>query len=135
MVAVAVLFVAVLLPGLCELGYPAGFGVGNGYEMAAIARNIVAEGTFGNPNAPAITGPTAANPPLYPLLLAGMMKAFGAPGYAVAAIFGNILVNAAIAVLMLPLAGVLFGDRLPGVFAAVLWMAAMRLMPQWDTSC
>ena len=36
--------------------------------------------------------------------------------------------------LLLPLSAILYGDRLPGVFAALLWIGAMRLMPQWDTS-
>jgi 4-amino-4-deoxy-L-arabinose transferase-like glycosyltransferase len=38
-------------------------------------------------------------------------------------------------VLMLPLSNLLYGDRLPGLFAGLLWVGAMRLMPQWDTSC
>src|SRR5215475_6206325 len=128
------LFLVALLPGLYEFRHPEGYGFGHGYEMVSIARNLVAQGTFGNPNAPAITGPTAANPPLYPLILAGLMKIFGSPGFAIAAIFGNILINACIAVLLLPLSTFLYGSRLPGVFAALLWIGAMRLMPQWDTS-
>jgi hypothetical protein len=35
---------------------------------------------------------------------------------------------------MLPLSKLIFGDRAPGVFAAILWICSMRLMPQWDTS-
>src|SRR5262249_48330940 len=97
-----VVFLAALMPGLYEFRHPAGFGFGQGYEMVAIARNLVSEGSFGNPNAPAVTGPTAANPPLYPLILAGLMKTCGTPGFAVAAIFANILINAWIAVLLLP---------------------------------
>jgi 4-amino-4-deoxy-L-arabinose transferase-like glycosyltransferase len=129
-----VLFLLALLPGLYEFRHPTGYGFGHGSEMVSIARDLIAEGTFGNPNEPAITGPTAANPPLYPLILAGLMKLFGTPGYAVAATFGNILINATIAVLLLPLAGLLYGDRRPGVFAGLLWTAAMRLLPNWDTS-
>jgi hypothetical protein len=129
-----VLFLAALLPGVYEFRHPA-FGFGNGFELASIARTLVTEGTFGNPDLPAITGPTAANPPLYPLILAALMKVFGEPGFAVAAIFGNILINAWIAVLMPRLSAILFGDRRPGYYAALLWIAAMRLMPQWDTSC
>jgi hypothetical protein len=129
------LFLAAMMPGLYEFRHPDGFGFGQGYELASIARTLVTEGTLGNPNAPAVTGPTAANPPLYPLILAGLMKVCGTPGFAVAAIFGNILINAWIAVLLLPLSAILYGHRLPGVFAGILWIAAMRLMPQWDTSC
>jgi hypothetical protein len=129
------LFLLALLPGLYEFRHPAGFGFGHGYEMVSSARTLATEGTLGNSFAPAVTGPTAINPPLYPLILAALIKWCGEPGFAVAAIFGNILINAWIAVLLLPLSKVLYGERVPGIFAALLWIAAMRLMPQWDTSC
>jgi hypothetical protein len=129
-----VLFLVALLPGLYEFRHSA-FGFGRGFELASIARTLVQEGTFGNPDLPAITGPTAANPPLYPLMLAALMRLFGEPGWVVAANFANILINAWIAILMPVLASVLYGDRRPGLYAAALWILAMRLMPQWDTSC
>src|SRR4051794_25040894 len=72
----AVLFLCGILPGFYEFRYPVNYGFGRGFEMAAIARNVVDSGTFGNPFEPQVTGPTASNPPLYPLFLAGLMRVF-----------------------------------------------------------
>jgi hypothetical protein len=108
-------------------------GFGHGFEMAAVARNLAMHGVYGNPFDPAVTGPTALVPPLYPLFLAGLIKAFGSLVWmALLADGANIVVNALIAALMLPLAEEFFGDWKPGAFAGALWLWAMRLMPQWD---
>jgi hypothetical protein len=131
----AVLFLCGILPGLYEFRYPVYYGFGRGFEMAAIARNVVDSGTFGNPFEPQVTGPTASNPPLYPLFLAGLMRVFGTPGFVVAAILINVLLNAAINLLLLRLSILFYGDVLPGAFAGLFWIFSMRLMPQWDTTC
>src|SRR5207245_2741657 len=67
--SVSLLFLAALLIGCYQMLGP-GFGFGRGNEMASIARNLAATGTYGNPFPPAVTGPTAMVPPLYPLYLA-----------------------------------------------------------------
>ena len=103
--------------------------------MASIARNLVATGTFGNPFPPAITGPTAVVPPLYPLFLAALIKLFGlSPLFVLLASLSNVLANALIAALMPWLSRVFYHDAAPGIFAGVLWLFSMRLLPQWDVS-
>jgi len=128
------LFVAGLLIG-CYQAFLPGFGFGRGNEMASIARNLVATGTYGNPFPPAVTGPTAVVPPLYPLFLAALMKLFGlSPLFVLMADLANVLANALIAALMPRLSRVFYEDAAPGVFAGVLWLFSMRLLPQWDVS-
>ena len=128
------LFLAGALIGCCQSFLP-GFGFGRGNEMASIARNLVATGTYGNPFPPAVTGPTAVVPPLYPLFLAALMKLFGvSPLFVLAADLANVLANALIAALMPRLSRVFYEDAAPGVFAGVLWLFSMRLLPQWDVS-
>jgi hypothetical protein len=132
--AETVLFLCGLIPGFYEFRHHETFGFGRGNEMAAIARSLAATGTFGNPFEPHLTGPTASNPPLYPIFLGVLLKAFGPWGTVVIAILLNILLNAAIAVLLPRLSSVFFGDRTPGIFAGAFWILTMRLMPQWDTA-
>lgn len=133
--AARILFVCGLLAGVYEFRvHPEDFGFGRGYEMASIARSLVATGTFGNPFEPFITGPTASNPPLYPLLLAGLLKAFGPVGTVWAAALLNIFLNAAIAAALPRLSQVVFQRDLPGVLAGAFWVFSMRLTPQWDTT-
>lgn len=128
------LFVAGLFIG-CYQSFLPGFGFGRGNEMASIARNLVATGTFGNPFPPALTGPTAVVPPLYPLYLAALMKLFGlSPLFVLVADLANVLVNALTAALMPRLSRVFYQDAAPGIFAGVLWLLSMRLLPQWDVS-
>ena len=112
-----------------------GVGFGHGNEMASVARNFAATGKYSNPFLPAVTGPTAIVPPLYPLYLALLIKLFGlSPFFVLVADLANVLVNALIAALMPRLSQVFYGDALPGVFAGVLWLLSMRLLPQWDVS-
>jgi hypothetical protein len=126
--------VAGLLIGCYQALLP-GFGFGRGNEMASIARTLVATGTYGNPFPPAVTGPTAVVPPLYPLFLAALIKLFGlSPLFVLAADLANVLANALVAALMPRLSRVFYEDAAPGVFAGVLWLFSMRLLPQWDVS-
>ena len=130
-----ILFASGLLAGVYDLRFHAEeFGFGRGFEMAAIARSLVATGTFGNPFEPSVTGPTASNPPLYPLILAGLLKAFGPAGTVLVALLLNVGLNAAIAAALPRLSRLFFQRDLPGIFAGVLWILSMRLMPQWDTT-
>jgi hypothetical protein len=90
--------------------------------MAAIARSLAEHGTYANPFAPAITGPTALVPPIHPLFLAALMRIFHAPAVM------------RIAALLPRIATVCYGDAKAGVIGGVLWILAMRLLPQWDVS-
>lgn len=128
----AALFVVAWLIGLFNSRHPGEFGFGHGFEMATIARNLLQHGSFADPFAPALTGPTAVVPPLYPILLAGLIKIFGWP--LPAALILNIAANALTAGLLPLLALAFYKDARPGTFAGVFWILAMPLMPQWDVS-
>jgi len=109
-------------------------GFGRGFEMVAVARNLADHGAFADPFDAGSTGPTAANPPIYPLLLACMFKILRSPDLVTwAATMCNIMANALTASLLPQVGLVLFGDTLPGVIAALPCLAAMQLMPAWDT--
>ena len=129
-----ILFGAGLLIG-CYQAFRPGFGFGRGNEMVSIARNLAATGIYGNPFPPAVTGPTAVVPPLYPLFLGGLIKLFGlSPLFVLVAELANVLANAWIAALMPRLSRVFYEDATPGAFAGILWLFSMRLLPQWDVS-
>jgi hypothetical protein len=64
------LLAAGLAFGACQYFHPEGLSLGPGNEMVMEARTLVQEGIFGDPFRSMKTGPTATNPPLYPLFLA-----------------------------------------------------------------
>jgi hypothetical protein len=131
----AVLFLCAAAVCLRQALDPAGFGFGHGFEMVAIAKNLAGQGTFGNPFETAATGPTAVVPPLYPVFLAVLIKILRTPMLVVvAATVGSIVANALGAALMPRLSLIFYGDIVPGVFAAVLWIGTMRVTPQWDVN-
>lgn len=127
---------------LCVAGAVAGLvhligilGFGRGFEMVAVARNLAEHGVFADPFDAGPTGPTAANPPIYPMLLAFWFRILRSPALVTyAAVMGNIAANALSAVLLPRVSLVLFADRFPGMVAAFACLAAMQLMPAWDTS-
>ncbi len=133
----ALLFIAGLAAGFCQLCYyPVGIEMGPGHEMVDIARNLAKDGTFGNPFSSLPTGPTAIEPPLYPLFIALSIKLFGTHGllpYWVM-VLANIAVNAFTVAFLPRASALLFGTRVPGVISAVFSLAASRLMPAWDAS-
>jgi len=106
---------------------------GSGFEMVALAQNLVRHGSFGNPFAVLNTGPTAANPPLYPFLLALIIKVFRVPEIiAFAATLGNIIANAVTANLIWRVSGLFSKDLRVGVVAAIFWILSSELTPSWD---
>lgn len=102
-----------------------------GAEPIGIAYTLIETGSFADPfRNIARTGPTAHLPPVYPLLLAFLIKHFGQLSYIVL----TVLVHALHASL-LPLASViLFGRLAPGVCGAALAivMPVYELFPTWD---
>ncbi|MEO8595259.1 MAG: hypothetical protein ABI759_18200 [Candidatus Solibacter sp.] len=126
------LFLLACWVGMLQLIYPVGYGFGNGYEMSSIGKNLAEHGVFGNPFAPFLTGPTAVVPPLHPFLLGLIYRFFPGPPGGFIVTIANILANALIAALMPWLALLLCRRQAPGIFAGLLWLPAMRLMPQWD---
>src|SRR5580658_7961700 len=116
------LFLGAWIVGLCQFLFIGGYGFGRGFEMAAIARSLAEQGTYANPFAPAITGPTALVPPIHPLFLAALMRIFHtSAGMRIAAVFANILVNAFIAALLPRLATVCYGSPKAGIIGGSLW--------------
>ncbi len=106
-----------------------------GAEMLNLARSLADHGTYANPFVSMPTGSTAANPPLYPLLLAIFIKIFRTPALvALAAVVTSNLANAFSATLLPRVSQVFYGDPVPGVFASLLWLATMQSIPGWDTN-
>jgi len=124
------LAVAGAMAGLIQMRL-LGFQFG-GTEMVTEARTLAEHGVFANPYAIAKTGLTAANPPLYPLFLALLIRL--SPQYfVVLGVIGNIAANAVAAACLPQISRVFYDDDMPGVVAGVLWLAAMQLTPGWDT--
>jgi hypothetical protein len=106
-----------------------------GDEMWRLADHLARQGTFADPFGSIATGPTAANPPLYPLLLAVLIKILRIPWLVYgAAILMSILANAVVAAQLPRISEVFYGSQIPGIFASVLWLAAMEHIPGWDTN-
>jgi len=130
-VSLALFLAAVLYGMVLQTLQPAGLWG----EMMKLADSIAQHGTFSNPFSILPTGPTAANPPLYPLILALFMKTLRYSGLVYIAITVSAAVmNAFTAVLLLRLSQIFYGDILPGVVASLLWIPVMPDMPDWDTS-
>ncbi len=130
--AARVLFLCAFSIGLIQLLHPVGYGLGPGYEMAVIARNLVNHGTFGNPFDTGQSGPTAVVPPLHPMFLAACLRLLPVPWSLLLPLLGNITANAVTAALMPRLSERFCSSAAPGVFSAILWLAVMQLMPAWD---
>jgi len=128
------LFVIGAVVGLCQL-QPSISRFSNNFEMVSIARNLAEHGCFANPEAILDTGPTAANPPLYPLYLSLFIRIFGMTNWVyLAAALSNIVANAFTASFLPRISRLFYGNMWPGVFGSVLWLATMQLLPSWDTS-
>jgi hypothetical protein len=108
---------------------------GQGFEMVALAENLARSGAYANPFTVLATGPTAANPPLYPFLLAIIIKVFRIPiAISFAATLCNVFANALTAAWLPRLSSLFYQDLRPGIVASVLWLLAALLNPSWDTS-
>ncbi len=102
--------------------------------MVALANNLAHNGAYANPFRVLETGPTAANPPLYPLLLSFIVRIFKAPSLILlAATICNVIANALTAAWLPRISGVVYKDFRPGIVASVLWLLSVQLMPSWDT--
>lgn len=130
-------FYLFLLGGIAGLTkmilYPVPFGWG--YEMVTLAENLAKHSTFANPFPILATGPSAVSPPLYPFFLSLLIRLFGSTqAAALPATLANILVMAFAAALLPRVSWVLFRDAWPGVVAAVFWLFAGQLLPDWDAN-
>lgn len=103
--------------------------------MWRLADHLATEGRFADPFGALATGPTAANPPLCPLLLAGLIKLLRIPWVVFnVTIFASIVANAIVAVQLPRMSEVFYESRVPGIIASVMWLAAMENIPGWDTN-
>ena len=120
------------LVGLIEMGTHI-MSFGRGFEMVALAQNVAEHGAYANPFGVLATGPTAANPPLYPLLLSiGFRFLHPLALVALVATLGNIIANAITASLLPRISMLFYGDKRAGFVAAILWVFSCPLMPGWD---
>jgi hypothetical protein len=126
------LFFAAGLAGACFQALHPGDA---GAEMMSVAKNVATEGKFANPFPVLATGNTAVVPPLYPIVVAGLIEVLRVPilVYGVA-VLGTILANAATAMLLPRISVVFYGDIIPGVIASVLWITTMQSMPGSDSN-
>ena len=126
------LFFAAGLAGACFQALHPGDA---GAEMMSLAENIAKRGAFANPFPILATGTTAVVPPLYPLMVAGLIKVLRAPTLVyLVAVIGTILANATTAMLLPRISDIFFGDVIPGVIASILWVTTMQSMPGSDTN-
>ncbi len=111
---------------------------GFGYEAGRIARALVTGYGYADPFANAFaahTGPTAWLPPLYPLLMAGVFRAFGvySPGAAWVLLAINCVLSGLTAMAVWEL-GTRIAGRKVGLWAGWLWAlypAAMQYAVRW----
>ena len=107
----------------------------NGTEMVALASNLVHNGFYGNPSPGFSTGPSAANPPLYPFILALLMICLKSPSaFRIAEVVGCIVTNALTAALLPRVSWLFYSDLRPGIIASIFWLLSLELLPGWDVS-
>ncbi len=115
------LFVAAFLGAMIQLMHGEGVALGEGFETVAVARSLVRNGTFADPFLAAPTGPTAHLPPLYPFLLAAVMKPLGyGIAFVILATMLNAVAQALNAALLPAVSRRLLGDARPGIYGAAL---------------
>jgi hypothetical protein len=111
-----------------------GAGFGAGYESAAIARSVARGHGFANPFAAGVTGPTAHLAPLFPVLLAALIRAFGDPLFSLAAATLCCTIHGIHALMLPAMARSVCGDAKAGLCAA-FWVAmvpTIPVLPQWE---
>ena len=103
-----------------------------GFEMGRIGRSLATGGGFGNPFN-GYTGPTAWEPPLYALLIAGVFQRFGIYSQASAFILLtlNSIFSALTCILIFLIAKRCFGERV-AVWSAWAWALLPSVM-YWST--
>ena len=130
------LLAASLLFGAYQYFHPEGLSLGPGNEMVTEARTLIHEGTIGDPFRSMKTGPTATNPPLYPLFLAFCLWLYPSSSFhfITAVLVANLVANALAAALLPQVSILLWGTPAPGIAAGVLSIAASQFMAGWDAN-
>jgi hypothetical protein len=104
-----------------------------GGEAYAIACNMAEHGTFANPFAAGLTGPSAHQAPLFPLLFSYLLRVFGSSAPIAAILFEWIAQGVNVA--LMPLVSIeLIGEEGPGVIAALasIVLPVYHPYPSWD---
>jgi hypothetical protein len=110
-------------------------GFGRGWEMLNVARALAEGHGFRDPFQVLPTGPTAMEPPAFPVFLSVLIRLFGdGDGLALSSTLVSILGHGLYAALLPSAAERLTGNRTAGHAAALLAVVlpAFPLMPQWD---
>jgi len=130
------LLAASLAFGAYQYFHPQGLSLGPGNEMVKEARTLAHEGTIGDPFRSMNTGPTATNPPLYPIFLAFCVWLYPSSSFhfITAVLMANLIANALAAALLPQVSTVLWGRPTPGIAAGVLSIAASQFMAGWDVN-
>jgi Dolichyl-phosphate-mannose-protein mannosyltransferase len=129
LVSPGVIFAAAFAMRLAMMAHLlAGFGASTFYlhnEVAHIASSLVGGTGYSSPWSTTYVAPTAQQPPVYPLLLAGLFRIFGAytKSSAIAGLTINAAAAAATAVLLRYVGERCLQDRRTGVLAA--WIMAL----------
>lgn len=109
-------------------------GFGLPYEASTVATNLAATGEFRDPFGVA-SGPTAHVAPVYPYILATVIRIFRQPE---AIIWAAVILNACLlglAAALLPvLSRLVYQEAMPGYAGGVLLAMSIPLMPQWEVA-
>lgn len=108
----------------------------HGAEMGRIAMNVYRSGEFKDPYFALKTGPTAHVNPIFPILMATIMRIFGTQAAGIFAIKLAAVFVVALQVALLPLISARLGmGSLNGLIAACIWiLAAPALQYFWESS-
>jgi len=130
------LFAASLAFGAYQYFHPEGLSLGPGNEMVMEARTLVHQGTIGDPFRSMKTGPTATNPPLYPLFLAFCLWLYPTSSFhfITAALIANLIASALVAALLPQVSATLWGTPAPGIAAGAFSIAASQFIAGWDAN-
>ena len=108
----------------------------HGAEMGRIAINVYQTGEFKDPYFALKTGPTAHVNPIFPILMAAIMRVFGTQAAGIFAIKLAAVFVVALQVAMLPVISERLGmGWLNGLVAALIWIAAAPALQYfWESS-
>jgi hypothetical protein len=129
------LFIAACISVIFQMVAFHGTGYGPGWETVSIARSLAAGNGFSNPYAALPTGPTAHLAPLFPAMLAALLRVFGfTPSFVLASDILCIAAHALYCVLFIPLSKELFDDPTPGLIAGAFSaiVPTIQVLPQWE---
>lgn len=110
--------------------------IDRGYESFQLALSIVRRGAFADPFWPLSTGPSAHLPPVFPSLVAVLIRFFGAEAAGAHAVKWSAVLATSLQLALYPALAVTLGmTRVAGVLAALAWLfAGTSLRPQFEAS-